>query len=43
MRYGRDPSDVERAERWMMGVGAVLSAILGAALVLVASLKAAGQ
>jgi hypothetical protein len=43
MLYGRDPSHVERTEKWMMGVGAVLSLMAGAGLVLLASIKAAGH
>ena len=40
MPYRRGPSDVERTEKWMMGVAAVLSALLGAGLAVLASIEA---
>jgi hypothetical protein len=43
MLYGRDPSEVERTEKWMMGVGAALSLIMGAGLVVLAAIKAGGH
>jgi hypothetical protein len=43
MLHGRDPSDVELTEKWMMGVGAALSLMMGAGLVVLAAFKAAGH